>query len=241
MSEIINKNIHWVPVANKNLIPKNEGRKVIWGKKKIAIFNLGDEFLAVDNQCPHKQGPLADGITAGKAVYCPLHNWKIDLKTGCTLAGGEGKVKSYPVMIKGSDIYIGFETVEKDIQMKEILAIIRPNKWGETKKKLTEIGVNAFTQRRVYGRGKQKGLTYRANKNEGPSSQTGIQFIPKRMILIVVPESQVKLVVNGLIEVNQTGAIGDGKIFISQMNEVILIRTGEKENQIKEIEEEVMI
>ena len=59
--------------------------------RELAIFNLGpstelgagDRFLAVDNQCPHKAGPLADGIVTGTSVVCPLHTWKISLVDGC--------------------------------------------------------------------------------------------------------------------------------------------------------------
>ena len=50
--------------------------------REIAIFNLGDRFLAVENRCPHKGGPLADGIVSGTAVVCPLHAWKMSLETG---------------------------------------------------------------------------------------------------------------------------------------------------------------
>jgi nitrite reductase (NADH) small subunit len=46
------------------------------------MFNLGDRFLAVDNRCPHRGGPLCDGIVAGHTVVCPLHAWKVDLKSG---------------------------------------------------------------------------------------------------------------------------------------------------------------
>ena len=52
------------------------------GNREIAIFNLGDRFLAVDNRCPHKGGSLADGIVSGAAVVCPLHAWKMSLETG---------------------------------------------------------------------------------------------------------------------------------------------------------------
>ena len=59
----------WYPVADKNMIPLREGRRVFYGVYEAALFNLGDEFLAVDNHCPHKSGPLADGIVSGKAVF----------------------------------------------------------------------------------------------------------------------------------------------------------------------------
>lgn len=229
--------LHWVYVADKNMIPRNEGKKIHWGDKQIALFNLGDEFLAVDNRCPHKQGPLSDGIVAGSSVYCPLHNWKIDLRSGCALAGGEGKTKSYPTKIEGDRVYLGFETIEREIPMKEVMAILRPNKWLETKQKLTDAGIFTLTQRRVYGRGKQKGLLYMRSKSEGADSASGVQFIPKRMVIIVVPETQVDVVVNALTQANQTGGIGDGKIFVSAVEEVIQIRTGSQETRIKQFKE----
>lgn len=96
----------WRVVKDAELIPAKEGRRVKIGENEIALFNLGGDFLAVDNRCPHKEGPLADGIVAGKAVFCPLHNWKISLETGCALSGGTGQVKSYPVKLKDGKIHI---------------------------------------------------------------------------------------------------------------------------------------
>ncbi len=99
----------WYAVASGESIPLREGRRVAWREYDIAVFNLGGEYLAVDNQCPHKQGPLADGLVAGKAVFCPLHNWKISLQTGCALSGGKGNVKTYPVKEMNGKIYVAFE------------------------------------------------------------------------------------------------------------------------------------
>ncbi len=99
----------WYAVASGESIPLREGRRVAWREYDIAVFNLGGEYLAVDNQCPHKQGPLADGLVAGKAVFCPLHNWKISLQTGCALSGGKGNAKTYPGKEKNGKIYVAFE------------------------------------------------------------------------------------------------------------------------------------
>jgi nitrite reductase (NADH) small subunit len=74
--------ITWVRIAHCKDIPVREGRAVKVGNHEIAIFNLGDRFLAVENRCPHKGGPLADGIVSGAAVVCPLHAWKMSLETG---------------------------------------------------------------------------------------------------------------------------------------------------------------
>ncbi len=72
----------WFRIALCNALPLREGRAIRVGNREIAIFNLGDRFLAVDNRCPHKGGPLADGIVSGASVVCPLHARKFSLETG---------------------------------------------------------------------------------------------------------------------------------------------------------------
>ena len=109
----------WYPAASVDSIPLREGRKVSYQDYEIALFNLGDEYLAVDNRCPHKSGPLADGIVSGKAVFCPLHNWKIDLKSGCALSGGTGQVKKYPVKVIEGKVCVAFDEGSRDKKMFE--------------------------------------------------------------------------------------------------------------------------
>ena len=72
----------WMRIALSEQIPPREGRRVLIGGRELALFNLGDRFAALDNQCPHKGGPLCDGIVAGAAVVCPLHAHKVNLDTG---------------------------------------------------------------------------------------------------------------------------------------------------------------
>jgi len=72
----------WIRVAAGEQIPVREGRAVMIGGRELAIFNVGDRFLAVDGRCPHKGGPLCDGIVSGDTVVCPLHAWKIGLTSG---------------------------------------------------------------------------------------------------------------------------------------------------------------
>ena len=101
----------WHPVADIHAIPLKEGRRVIYKDYELALFNLGNEYLAVDNRCPHKQGPLADGIVSGKSIFCPLHSLKINLENGCA-ATGSGCVKVYPVRVIREKIYIAFHEGE---------------------------------------------------------------------------------------------------------------------------------
>jgi nitrite reductase (NADH) small subunit len=73
---------HWVRVTRCDNIPPREGRATVIDGRELAIFNLGDRFAAVENRCPHRGGPLSDGIVASGAVVCPLHAWKVCLDTG---------------------------------------------------------------------------------------------------------------------------------------------------------------
>ncbi len=75
----------WIQTARCEDIPLREGRSVRLAGRDIAIFNLGDRFLAVDNRCPHKGGPLSEGIVSGATVACPLHTLKVSLNTGDVL------------------------------------------------------------------------------------------------------------------------------------------------------------
>src|SRR5438128_2024000 len=72
----------WVRITSVDSIPLREGRAVHVAGHSIALFNLGNRFLAVENKCPHRGGPLADGIVSGGNVVCPLHAWKVDLASG---------------------------------------------------------------------------------------------------------------------------------------------------------------
>ncbi len=121
--------------------------------------------------------------------------------------------------------------------MKEISAIIRMNKVNETKRALSEAGFPAITCRKVYGRGKQA-VNFQMVEEllEGHDVQSptlieaiteGHRLITKRMILMVVLDHEVEAAVKAIIEANQTGNKGDGKIFICPVEETIRIRTGE--------------
>jgi len=106
--------------------------------------------------------------------------------------------------------------------MKKIEAIIRHFKLDEIKTALTEVGVEGMTITEVKGYGRQKGHTemYRGN-------EYAIDFVPKVKMEVVVTEDNLKKVVDTIMEKAQTGQMGDGKIFIADMSEVIRIRTGE--------------
>jgi nitrite reductase (NADH) small subunit len=80
-------------------IPPGEGRNFVAHGEKIAVFRTrGGGIFATQAECPHRRGPLADGLVGGTTLICPLHSWKFDLATGNALFGDCG-VKTYPVRI----------------------------------------------------------------------------------------------------------------------------------------------
>jgi nitrite reductase (NADH) small subunit len=99
----------WVRVTATENIPPREGRPVAVGDREIAIFNLGDRFVATDNRCPHEGGPLCDGIVAGDTIVCPLHAWKLSLDTGAVeRPTGRGEcVATYPTRVEDGIIMLG--------------------------------------------------------------------------------------------------------------------------------------
>ena len=99
----------WVRITPCHNIPPREGRAVKVAGRDIAIFNLGHRFLATDNRCPHKGGPLSDGIVAGNAVVCPLHGWKVSLECGAVERPGgvEACVRTYPARVEDGIVLIG--------------------------------------------------------------------------------------------------------------------------------------
>jgi nitrite reductase (NADH) small subunit len=91
----------WIRITRAQNIPLREGRAVKVGGQEIAIFNLGARFLAVANRCPHRGGPLADGIVSGESVVCPLHAWKVCLSSGAVERPREPEActRSFPVQV----------------------------------------------------------------------------------------------------------------------------------------------
>lgn len=98
---------NWIDIAALDAIPQRGARLVKTAHGCVAVFRTGaDEVFALDNACPHKNGPLAEGIVHGKAVTCPLHNWVISLETGMVQGPDEGQVTTYPARVEKSRILL---------------------------------------------------------------------------------------------------------------------------------------
>ena len=106
--------------------------------------------------------------------------------------------------------------------MKKIEAIFKPFKLDEVREALSEIGVSGLTVTEVKGFGRQKGHTelYRG-------AEYVVDFLPKVKIEVVIPDTMLEQAVDAIVKAARTGKIGDGKIFVTSVEQVIRIRTGE--------------
>ena len=103
----------WTPITAAEQIPLHEGRAVTVNGTEIAIFHLENRYLTIENKCPHKGGPLCDGIVSGAAVVCPLHGWRFDLETGMAIRASEpSSIATYPTCVEDGIILVAFNTRE---------------------------------------------------------------------------------------------------------------------------------
>lgn len=98
----------WLDIGSVSQIEPGTARTLpVVGGEEIAVFHTQrGEFFALVNKCPHKQGPLSQGIVHDTTVTCPLHNWRISLKTGQALGDDEGCVPTIPVKVDNGRIFI---------------------------------------------------------------------------------------------------------------------------------------
>jgi len=100
--------MRWVRITSCLNIPPREGRAIQIANHDLAVFNLGDRFVATESHCPHRGGPLADGIISGQTVVCPLHAWKFDLASGACLNHPESQscLHTFPTRVEGGIIFV---------------------------------------------------------------------------------------------------------------------------------------
>ncbi len=109
--------------------------------------------------------------------------------------------------------------------MKEVVAIIRRQKAKAAKDALANIGFSSLHAVEVEGRGKQRGLKY-SSREKG--EEIGMRYLPKKMLSLVVWDEEVARVVHAIIKSSRTGEIGNGKIFVYPVEQVVRVRTGER-------------
>ena len=98
---------NWIEIAALEDIPRLGARVVKTDTMDVAVFRTrDDQVFAVKDACPHRQGPLSQGIVSGTTVTCPLHNWKIDLASGEALGPDEGCTNTYSAKVEDGKIYL---------------------------------------------------------------------------------------------------------------------------------------
>jgi nitrite reductase (NADH) small subunit len=100
----------WKNIGVLDNVPVQRGRRLCFGhmQRPIAVFRTADNrVFALVDECPHRKGPLSEGIVSGDTVTCPLHNWVIQLNDGMARAPDEGSTQPIPVRVVAGEIHIG--------------------------------------------------------------------------------------------------------------------------------------
>jgi nitrite reductase (NADH) small subunit len=98
---------NWIAVGALSDIPRRGARCVKLGATTVAIFRTADDqVFALEDKCPHRAGPLSQGIVHDGCVTCPLHNWVISLATGKAQGADEGETATFPVALDGETILL---------------------------------------------------------------------------------------------------------------------------------------
>ncbi|MEJ6392697.1 nitrite reductase small subunit NirD [Gymnodinialimonas sp. 2305UL16-5] len=96
----------WIDIGALEAVPVRGARVLKTDMGCVAVFRTGEaEVFATDNTCPHKGGPLAEGIVHGQRVTCPLHNWVLDLNSG-EAVGEDARIATYPLRVEAGRILI---------------------------------------------------------------------------------------------------------------------------------------
>jgi NAD(P)H-dependent nitrite reductase small subunit len=100
-------------VASVNELTADEGIEINVDGESIALFFHNNNYYAIENTCPHKEGPLCEGDVASGTVACPFHEWKFDLTTGACITKPSFCVQSYEVKVQDGQIFVGTKESEK--------------------------------------------------------------------------------------------------------------------------------
>ncbi len=98
---------NWIEIGSLGDIPRQGARVLKTRIGCVAVFRTAEnEVFALDDKCPHKGGPLSQGIVHGTSVTCPLHNWVINLETGAATGADSGQVKTHRIRVEKGRIFI---------------------------------------------------------------------------------------------------------------------------------------
>lgn len=98
---------NWIKVCAEGDVPLLEGRRIVIGGFRVAVFHTEEGFYATEDACPHRGGPLSDGDVARTTVSCPLHNRKIEMKTGEVKNDSLcSRVLTFPVEVQNGEVFV---------------------------------------------------------------------------------------------------------------------------------------
>ena len=104
--------MNWIAIGKLSDIPQRGARCLDTPDGKIAVFRTADDrVFAIEDHCPHKGGPLSQGIVHGASVTCPLHNWVISLETGKAQGADQGCVRTIPIRCEGETLLIALTSL----------------------------------------------------------------------------------------------------------------------------------
>lgn len=104
----------FVDIGALDDIPRQGARVIRTAQGCVAVFRtLDDRVFALDDRCPHKGGPLSEGMVHGDRVTCPLHNWVFDMNSGAAQGADEGAVRTWPIRVERGRVLISAELVSR--------------------------------------------------------------------------------------------------------------------------------
>lgn len=103
----------FVRVARLEELPTDTGRVVVVGGEEVALFRVGAEVFAIENMCPHREGPLGEGELEDDVVTCPLHAWQICVRTGEVVYNESLRARTFPCLVSGGQVYVQAPTREQ--------------------------------------------------------------------------------------------------------------------------------
>ena len=103
----------WIAVASSSAVPVGTVRAVVVAGRKLALIRTERGFYALDNTCPHRGGPLAEGDVIGSEIVCPWHLWSFDVESGRTVVNPEMSVRTHDVRLEGDSVLVRLNEEEE--------------------------------------------------------------------------------------------------------------------------------
>jgi nitrite reductase (NADH) small subunit len=110
----------WTDIGALAQIPRRGARVVRTARGCVAVFRtVDDRAFALDDRCPHRGGPLSQGIVHGTSVTCPLHNWVLNLETGAAQGADEGRARSFPLRVENGRVLIDLAALGRSATLED--------------------------------------------------------------------------------------------------------------------------